>query len=240
MSSDLLNDLRIEVADGKALFVIGAGVSLLATNNAPAASWKGLLRDGAERVRRLQRSTDETLARIAAQIDSVDLQEMLSAVTFLAQKLGGPDDGEFRKWLQESIGELHATNPLIIETIGATEATVVTTNYDGLIESVLHVPPVTWTDVDRCEQVLRGDERAVIHIHGYWERPDTVILGQDSYAILTHDERIQVFLRAAHLAKTFVYVGCGDGLGDPNFSQFLAWSERLFAGSRIRRYRLVR
>jgi len=37
-----------------------------------------------------------------------------------------------------------------------------------------------------------------------------------------------------------LYVGCGDGLEDPNFSQFLGWSERLFAESQVRRYRLVR
>jgi HEAT repeat protein len=240
MGLDLLNDLRSQLVNHNVLLVIGAGTSLLATNNASTASWKGLLRDGVQRVRKLGRSSDEALARIAAQIESVDLQEMLSAATFVAKKLGGSEDGEFRNWLKESIGELRVTNPSIIEAIGATEATVLTTNYDGLLESVLHLPAITWKDVDRCEQVLHGGERATIHIHGYWDRADTIILGHDSYAILNNDERIQTFLRAAHLSKTFVYIGCGNGLGDPNFSQFLGWSERLFADSQVRRYRLVK
>ncbi len=40
-------DLASEVASGRAIAIVGAGVSILATGNAPCASWKGLLHDGA-------------------------------------------------------------------------------------------------------------------------------------------------------------------------------------------------
>jgi hypothetical protein len=106
--SPLLNDLRSEVAKRKALFVVGAGVSIMASGNAPTASWKGLLRDGVQRVKDLMRCNIATAERISAQIESDDLVEMLGAATFVAKKLGGPGDGEFRRWLNESIGQNHS------------------------------------------------------------------------------------------------------------------------------------
>ena len=39
-------DLRQAIADGKVLAIVGAGVSIAATNNAPTASWVGLLKGG--------------------------------------------------------------------------------------------------------------------------------------------------------------------------------------------------
>jgi len=40
-SDPLVEDLREQVARGQAVFVVGAGVSVGATNNAPVASWRG-------------------------------------------------------------------------------------------------------------------------------------------------------------------------------------------------------
>lgn len=239
MDHKILEDLRSEFSKGNVLFVVGAGVSIL-SSGAPTSSWKGLLKDGINRVAALGRSPDSTIARILQQIDSDDLIELLGAATFVSQKLGGASDGEFGRWLTESVGSLSLREPAAIEALSATGAILLTTNYDGLIEQVTGLSPITWQNIDRCERTLRGDEAAVIHIHGYWQSPETVILGQDSYALIAKDERVQSFIRAAHLAKTFVYVGVGAGLGDPNFSQFLQWSETYFSGSQTRRYRLVR
>lgn len=42
----LLADLKKEIASGKALVVVGTGVTMGATNRASTASWTGLIEDG--------------------------------------------------------------------------------------------------------------------------------------------------------------------------------------------------
>jgi hypothetical protein len=41
MSQMLVDDLREQIACGQAIAIVGAGVSIGATGNAPAASWSG-------------------------------------------------------------------------------------------------------------------------------------------------------------------------------------------------------
>lgn len=236
----MLDDLCVEVQKGNALFVLGAGTSILASENAQTASWKGLLRDGMQRIVELERCKPPTAARLGAQIESDDVEELLSVATFIGRKLGQPTDGEFRRWLRESVGNLPLKDASVLEALHNTGCVLLTTNYDELIEKATRLSPITWQEIDRCELVLRGVEKGVIHIHGFWSAPETVVFGQDTYALVTNSERVQTFIRAAHLEKTFVYVGFGDGLSDPNFANFFAWSEALFPDSQSRRYRLVR
>ena len=49
MSQVLIDDLKQQIAGGQAIAIVGAGVSMGATGNAPAASWSGLLKLGIER-----------------------------------------------------------------------------------------------------------------------------------------------------------------------------------------------
>jgi hypothetical protein len=39
--------------------------------------------------------------------------------------------------------------------------------------------------------------------------------------------------------RTLLFVGCGEGLEDPNFGALLRWTRRVFAGSEYRHYRLA-
>ena len=98
---------------------------------------------------------------------------------------------------------------------------------------------VTWQDGPKVERVLRGDDRAVLYLHGYWDRPETAVLGIRSYEQVLGNEHAQTVLHALGIMKTLVFVGCGAGLGDPNFGRFLEWTGRVFAGSEYRRYRLA-
>jgi hypothetical protein len=49
MGDPLIDDLRQQIANKQAIAIIGAGVSVGATNAAPVASWVGLLKDGIAR-----------------------------------------------------------------------------------------------------------------------------------------------------------------------------------------------
>jgi tetratricopeptide (TPR) repeat protein len=141
--------------------------------------------------------------------------------------------------LRESVGALQAERREALEALRDLHVALATTNYDGLIEEVTELPPVTWMDGARVERVLRGDEPGVLHLHGYWREPESVILGIRSYEQVLGNEPAQNIQRTLTTVKTLLFVGCGEGLHDPNFGKLIEWTGRVFAQSEYRRYRLA-
>jgi hypothetical protein len=113
MGATPLDDLRADIAAGQVVLVVGAGVSVAATGNAPAASWGGLLEDGVAYCERLLGPSlpDGWAERRRAQLASGDTEELISAAEDITRRLGGPGGGEYGRWLAQSIGRLEATRP---------------------------------------------------------------------------------------------------------------------------------
>lgn len=242
MGNLLFDDLREELSRKRAVIVVGAGLSMLATENAPCASWVGLLKDGAERCAELEVGLrDGWLDRVRGEIESRDMGELLSAATKITGKLGGRASGEYARWLRESVGLLRASGPgrETLEAVGAFEVPIVTTNYDSLLEEVTGIPPVPWTDRGNVDRFLRGDERGIVHLHGHWSQPRSVVLDIPSYDNIRSDEYMQAVLRGLQLAKTLVFLGYGDGLRDPNLGTLLAWAAEVRSHSEYRNFRLT-
>ncbi|MDQ3698849.1 MAG: SIR2 family protein, partial [Gemmatimonadota bacterium] len=99
---------------------------------------------------------------------------------------------------------------------------------------------MSWRDSSRVERVLRGDELAVIHLHGHWEDPESVILGIRSYEEVLDDAHAGAMLRAVRSLRCIVYVGCAEGLVDPHFSAFSGWARGVFSGSEYRSFLITR
>ncbi|HEU4881231.1 MAG TPA: tetratricopeptide repeat protein [Longimicrobium sp.] len=237
----LRDDLQRQVDAGKVVAIVGAGVSVGATKGKPVASWQGLLRHGVDRCRELPTAglTEAGAKLLHEQIDSGDLDMMLAAAEVVSRKLGAPGGGEWRRWLRETVGELRAEQTNVIEALRDLGVTIATTNYDGLIEEVTGLPPVTWRDGAIVERVLKGDEQGILHLHGYWKDPESVVLGIRDYEKVLGDAHAQTMQRAMRSLNTLVFVGCGEGLADPNFGALLRWSEGVFAGSEYRHFRLA-
>lgn len=243
MGTGLVEDLQREIDAGTVIAVVGAGVSIAATNNRPAASWCGLLHHGVDRCRELKPVTgvdDKWAERVHAEVDSGDLDDMLSAAEKISRKLCAPNGGEYGRWLHETIGELKAERRDVLEALRDLNVALATTNYDGLIEEVTNLRAVTWMDGAKVERVLRGDEQGILHLHGYADTPRSVILGIRSYEGVLGDDHAQAMQHAIRSLKTLLFVGCGEGLHDPNFGALLKWSCKVFAGSEYRHFRLAR
>ena len=99
--------LKDAIAGGEALAIVGAGVSMASTKRAECASWTGLLHNGVEycvnSVHPLPKGWAE---RVHAEIDSDDLDDLLSAAEKISRKLGAPKGGEYARWLEQSVGAL--------------------------------------------------------------------------------------------------------------------------------------
>ncbi len=104
-------------------------------------------------------------------------------------------------------------------------ALLVTTNYDSLLSQVTGLPPITWEQHDDFFRVMDRQHRGILHMHGHWKRPNSVILGRRSYDRIKGDTNFQDLLKVLWLHNTWIYVGCGDGMDDPNLGNLLTWAE---------------
>ena len=235
-------ELRRLLAKGEVVVVAGAGVSMSVVGDQtvddhPVASWTGLLRHGIDRA---PNKTEEWRERRRADVDSGDVGEMVNVAGSITRELQGPQGGAYAKWLNDTIGALEPRNRGLIEALELLRAPIATTNYDHLIEQVTAMDRLTWEDGARWQAVIRGDERAVLHIHGHYRVPSSVILGVSSYADIRNNEPVQAMLQALGQSKTLLFVGIGAGLDDPNFGALREWLRRVTPDSMYAHYRLVR
>lgn len=235
-----IEDLRSAIASGDAIAVVGTGVTLAATENNAVASWSGLLLHGLETVVSLHPAFESKASHIRHQVSSHDLDVVLAAAEIIARKLGSPDGGEFGRWLQASVGTLVPHRTDVLTAIAGLRIPLATTNYDLLLEGATGFQPITWLDHADVEQVIRGDLRAILHLHGHYRVPRSVVLGLRSYEKVINDPHATAVLDTLRTARTFVFIGCGDGLSDPNFRRLLDWSRNVFRPSTYRHYILAR
>lgn len=239
-SHEFENDLREMIQAGHVAAVVGSGVSAATTRRSP--TWRALIESGIERCQMIGVAKD-WCDRIRGLLQPPPHADMLLlAAESVHQKLR-ENPGEFARWLREMFEGLEPGDARVIELLARLDVPLVTTNYDGLIEKVTSLKHVTWKDGHNMARVLRGEDRRVLHVHGHWDEPDSVVLGIRSYEAVKNHEHTLAVMRALGVTKSLLFVGCGDeGLSDPNFGSFLTWLRELESGSGAehRHYRLVR
>jgi tetratricopeptide (TPR) repeat protein len=237
----LLEDLQQQIIRREVIAIVGAGVSIGTTRD-PIASWTGLLRNGISRCEIIgaPRPYSGWGDQQRAALDIGQLDELLLIASLIEGRLGGRNGGEYRRWLRETVGTLRATDRAVLEALNELGVPLATTNYDGLIEEVTGLPSVTWRDGARVQRMIRGDEPGILHLHGYWQQPDSVVLGIRSYDQVLGDAHAQTVQSALALMKGFLFVGCGAGLADPNFSALRRLMRNVLASAEYRHFRLCR
>lgn len=239
----LVDDIRA----GRIVAVVGAGVALAATGNNPVAGWIGLLQDGIARIETLNRAPHQDWANrqrailADASAGRGDLTEVLSVAEQISARLGAPDDGEWRRWLRETVGALTpAAEPRLLQAIAGLGVPIATTNYDGLLEDVTGYPALNWTRTAEIVRCLRREQHGIWHLHGYWNEPETVVLGIRDYARIVATGTAQHLQRVLPTLNGLLYIGCGAGLEDPNFHALRAWIGSVLPGAEHRHIRLAR
>jgi len=237
--------LRAEIEAGQITVVVGTGTSIYATDRQPAASWTGLLRLGVQFCETWSKPKphSEWLTKQLDQLNNPTLPNLLEVAVEIEKRLGAPDGGLFREFLKGTIGALTVQRREMLDGIAAlveAGAQIATTNYDGLIESVINYPAVPWTNSNKAEVVMRGRDKGVLHLHGYWDEPKSVVLGIRSYDAVRTDPHAQAVQRYLAFARTLVFIGYGDGLDDPNFGHLLDWLRQNLPPAGFYHFRLCR
>lgn len=239
-----LQDLQDAVARGRAIFVVGTGLSISGSAGASTASWIGLLEESLDYIsdRKMANEQwrpmiDHTLAYARSTSDTTALVSVAGMVQSQI-KLAG--DFAYAKWLRETVGELKPVDESWAKALDAVSCPILTTNYDSLIEQSTGRQSATWESAGEIQRILANNSNSVGHLHGLWSEPDSVILSDRDYTKLLASQTAQDLQKAASALKSIIYVGVGSGLEDPNFSRLIDWHRRSFEVSQHRHFRLCR
>jgi hypothetical protein len=246
--SDLVEAMRSQIAARTAVVIVGTGVSVAGSDRAPTASWNGFIESGLKRAVAFNPSLpSKWYEHLRADLSFATEEDYLPGTFAVADQitsaLGGNDGGEFKAWLRDDIGSLKVAGPeahALISAIGSLGIPILTTNYDGLLEEALRRVTTTLHDTSNSQLVLQGAISNVLHLHGYWDAPETVVFGGLSYGAMLGNEASIAIEHMLVGARSIIFVGCGEGLADPNFESLRAWLSQLFSDSEMRHYRLCR
>ncbi|WP_158659792.1 tetratricopeptide repeat protein [Niveispirillum cyanobacteriorum] len=143
-------------------------------------------------------------------------------------------DGAFSEWLRRTVGSLTVRDTALQDALAALHRhglPLATTNYDSLLSTACKVSPVLVSEVNKATRLFQGEERGILHLHGYYDRPDSVVLGSAKYQDIVRSP-FQTFLQQALAAgNSLIFVGCGGTMDDPNIARLLEWLDGTLLGA---------
>lgn len=205
---------------------VGAGVAMGA---AGLPGWKGLLEKGRDFVKdRLGATPDgkKTVPLLNQHLKATELLTGFSVLRNLLTRPGGGPSG-YATFLDSVLDKPRVTDPSVLDALRRLDPrVVVTTNLDTLLSDhrVVRNPTLaTWRQPATMLDVLRGG-RGVIHLHGVYTDPDSVVLSEAEYTRinLTPDD-VKAVTRTLFYGGVLLFIGCSvDGVTDPHLRPFLA------------------
>ncbi len=78
---------------------------------------------------------------------------------------------------------------------------IATLNYDHLLEEATSLPAITWEAANAVQEALRGTRKAILHLHGEYQQPESVVLGLASYQKVKDDPHAKAILQCFTLGS---------------------------------------
>lgn len=234
--------LQNAIAAGRSLVVLGAGATASTSNLSSASSWMELLESGLDYALTHRHNLPPGFeSSVRAQLSFPDyVPGLTAAADLITRELGGAQGSDFRDWLRQAVGEAQPDRPNLLNAVLRLGVPVATVNYDTLIERVSGRTSRTWQSPVDVQAALSGITNDVVHLHGLWHEPDSVVFGSLSYGRMMGNDASQALEKAVGALRSMIFVGCGDGLVDPNFAGLVEWLNHSFPNSSLKHYRLCR
>ena len=224
----------------RVLVVTGTGVSCASDTSSPVASWPGMLKHGVEHCRNWCNLSDQWTNLTLSLIAEEKALSYIQSATRIQEALCSSRSGLFGDWLNESIGGLTVRNRQVIDALHDWGVRIATLNYDRLLEDVTQRIPITWAQRDLALRMLRGDADGILHLHGFFQQPETVVFDYRSYDKIRNDAAVQDRIRACFTMGTVVFVGCGLTIDDPNIEGLWEFCRNTHEDSHHSHYHLAR
>lgn len=173
-------------------------------------------------------------------LERADTDSLVRAASMVAGALRELGAQAFADWMRDDVGNVQVVHRELAEALAGLHSAILTTNYDTLLETTLGRGSATWLEPMRLQELVLGKSDLIGHLHGAWDRPESVVFSEADYSRLLQSPAAQSIQQAVSVVKTLVYVGFGAGLDDPNFGKLLAWHRETFAVSGAEHFRLCR
>ena len=222
--------------------VVGAGVSSALTNRT-LPGWVGLLEIGLTHTLSKGKINDKQHKRYIEALSEADMDELLGVAEFVSSKLGAPGDVLYHRWLQGVFEAAKPENKAIQEAILAIHqkgVRLATLNYDHLLEQITGLPGIVLDTSSDATRWMQGIKLAIMHLHGSYEKPESVILGIRDYQTTQGNALRDLFQQSLAAYKRLLFIGCGDTFADPNFSALTKWLNSNLGAAPKTHYALVR
>jgi hypothetical protein len=204
------------LSEDKIVPVVGAGVSL-ATASLP--NWKGLIESGLEFAK--ERNLDSTVNYLQAK-DDLSNNRLPAAANNLRKLLSAPNY-PFSEWLDDVFSSPQIKSTELADSIHRLCAPILlTTNYDTLLNSANSIygkEVFNWKEFQLVQRAINKSSKFNLHLHGIYDKPDTIILSELDYEQLNTQSGYKAILQTLWTAKHFLFIGCSrDGVMDDDFS----------------------
>jgi hypothetical protein len=228
------------IRDDRLVIVTGTGVSMHSLGHpsleTETAGWPGLLRHGLNHCLNLQLITKDEAKIAELQINNGTTDYLIDAAQTIHDCLDKRENERYW-WMKESVGQFKVKEPGLIRAIHRLNGLITTLNYDSLLEEVTERPSIHWRQQTEITSYLRSHSKEfVLHLHGKWEVPGSIVLDRNSYAEIAEDVKMQDLLRRFARFETILFIGCGQTFFDPNFQTLLNWAHKALAGAEHRHF----
>ncbi len=220
-------NLQALLREDKVIPVIGAGVSYAAAN---LPGWKAAIENGLQFAEMHRLDSDQ----IHAAREQLKGGNLIEGAANMKSLLGAPGH-PFSNWLEDLFGKPVVRSPDLLNSIEDLCAPILlTTNYDKLLSarSRLRTREVfDWSDYEEAHGALSHDPRFILHLHGIWNKPETIVLSKDDYANLANELGYKELLKKLWTDYHFLFIGCSrDGVMDEDFSTVFRFLNEWFPG----------
>ncbi|CAF3945314.1 unnamed protein product [Rotaria sordida] len=250
--ADEIQQVANDIALNNAVLFIGTGVSANTTastrNDEDTSKWTGLLKHGLQRCLHSGWISEKDFSYFNDKLNSKEatVEDYLSVADRIKDCFKKESDATkndvYKTWLAETVGKLSPKKSELIQAIGELGCPILTTNYDSLLGNILHKKPLTWNKfrTDGIGGTFENLKEYILHVHGYYDEPDSVIFSSDDYNRIRENEFAQSKLKAFMETKSLLFIGYGAGMSDPNFSNLLKWKHRVAGEKALPIYKFVR
>jgi hypothetical protein len=192
-------------------------------------TWTGLIRNGLDYLvhEGYVDTSNRRTRRAYEALEDPEVDGLLDAANIVSSQM--KQHGQLPTWLESVFGSLsqETRHPALLDMLKALHekgATLLTTNYDDVLEKYCGLQRVGRSNQDDVSRFQRGDLNGVFHIHGSYHDAHEVVLDTTDYYDVKHSDGVQDILKTFLQYKTILFIGCGSGLEDPNFVDLWGWS----------------
>ncbi|ROS25237.1 SIR2-like protein [Rathayibacter sp. PhB127] len=227
-----IDRLRAAFQNSNVVIVAGTGVTMSVSGGTATSTWAGLIQNGIDQI---DASDPNRAALLRMQMEvAKDADDLIDVAQAVRRRMGE----NYGRWLDQSIGAIPVKQPAVAKALGALNVPILTTNYDTLLEQALGKTTATWSSPDLMRRIIVDGSGSIGHLHGVYNEPNDVVFSQSDYTRVTENVDAQMVQNSAFTMKTFLFVGCGSGLNDPNFDPMIETFSARFTATANTHFRL--